>query len=152
MYYQKWTNNKLHAKSSIYNGIAFKSLLEVSYAQELDLRIKAKEIKKWEYEKRVTIRAVLSDKIFLTSKEVTPSVKLFTIIPDFWITNADGSLEIHEAKGLEMDTWKKKWAIFELVYGLEYPDIKLVVVKQYKNKTPMGSRKPKWKNTDIQYR
>jgi len=44
MYYVK-RQNKYNAKSTEYGGLIYHSKKEAGYAQELDLRIKAKDIK-----------------------------------------------------------------------------------------------------------
>lgn len=115
MWYQR-SANKYHAKSSIYNGIYYHSQLEAAYAQELDLRLKAKDIKKWERQ----IPLDLSVNGF----------KICRYIMDFRLTHNDGSVELVETKGFETDVWRMKFKLLEAIYSKEYPEITLTVLKK----------------------
>jgi hypothetical protein len=114
MWYQK-RFNKYGAKSSIYNRRSYHSKLEAAYAQELDLRIKAGEIKGW-----------------------TPQVKISLDVNGFHITNyyvdflviyKNGDKELVEVKGFETEVWRLKRLLLEATYLVDNPDIRYVVVK-----------------------
>lgn len=111
MYLQK-RGNKYRAKTSIYNDTYYHSKLEAAYAQELDMRVYAKDIKGWKRQIRIPL-------------EVN-GVKIGTYIIDFVIEHNDGELEYIECKGFETDTWKMKWKLATALY----PDRKWTIIKK----------------------
>lgn len=115
MWHQK-SGNKYHAKSSIYNGYNYASQFEAAYAAELDLRLKAKDIKAWRRQVRIPL-------------EVN-GFKICTYIIDFEIEHNDGSLELVETKGFETDVWRFKWRLTEAILSKERPEVKLTVIKK----------------------
>jgi hypothetical protein len=117
MYFQK-SANKYHAKSSIYNGIYYHSQLEAGYAQELDLRVKAKDIKSWERQVKLDLR--VNDH------------HIANYYLDFIVTHNDGRREFVEVKGMETEAWRMKWAILEATFDRfkTGPDDSLTVIKQ----------------------
>lgn len=118
MYYQK-SGNKYHSKSTEYNGIVYHSKLEAAYAQELDLRIKAKDIKSWERQTKLDLRV---NDIHITNYYI-----------DFVIHHNDDSREFVEIKGFVTSTWRLKWSLFEAVFDKEFkkhPDDCMTVIKQ----------------------
>ncbi len=108
---KKWTN----ARKSEYNGILYDSNFEAAYAQELDLRQKAKDIKGWE--RQVTLDLRVNDFLVCTYRI------------DFIIHHNDGTLEYVETKGWATPLWRLKWKLFEALYSNQ-PAVKLTVVKQ----------------------
>lgn len=125
MYYihKKWTT----AKKQEYNGFRYDSGFEANYAAELDLRLKAKDIKG--YDKQVNLNLIVNGFI----------VCQYRI--DFIIYHNDGTTEYVECKGYPTDYWKLKWKLFEALYSIK-PDVKLSIVQQGKFKPPK-LRKPK---------
>lgn len=115
MYYQK-SGNKYHAKSSIYNGSYYMSRLESAYAMELDLRLKAKDIRAWDKQIRIPL-------------EVN-GFKICTYIVDFKITHNDGSIEWVETKGFWTDVARIKVKLFEAAYLHDKPNERFTVVKK----------------------
>jgi len=114
MYYVK-RQNKYNAKSTEYGGLIYHSKKEAGYAQELDLRIKAKDIKSWERQVRVDLK--VNDQ------------HICNYYMDFVVTHNDGSLEYVEVKGFQTEVWRLKWKIFEAIFNKEHPDIILTIVK-----------------------
>lgn len=106
--------NKYNAKSSIYNGIAYHSQKEAAYAQELDLRIKAKDIKSWKRQERIDLKV---NKQHIANYYV-----------DFLIYHNDGTKEFIEVKGFETELWRLKWKIFCAMYENK-KNYKLTVIK-----------------------
>lgn len=97
--------NKYNSKRTTYNGRSYDSALEASYAEELDWRKKAGEI-----------------------KDIIPQFKLELYVSGFHICNyyvdfkiilPDGKEEFHEVKGFETDLWKIKWKLSHALYGKE---------------------------------
>jgi hypothetical protein len=118
MTYLRYNGNKYHAKSTMYEGVVYHSKLEAAYAQELDVRVKAKNIKSWERQVRLELKV--------------NGVKICTYAIDFIVHHNDGSREFVECKGMEMDLWKLKWKILEATFDdfKEHPDDRLTVIKQ----------------------
>lgn len=107
--------NKYGANSSIYNNIAYHSKKEAGYAQELDLRVRAKDIKSWERQIPIVIK--IND------------FKICTYWVDFLIHHNNGNKELVEVKGFETDLWRIKRKLLEAVYLVENPEYTYTVVK-----------------------
>lgn len=116
-YFQK-SGNKYHSKSTEYNGQVYHSKLESAYAQELDLRVKGKDIKSWERQVKLDLKV---NGIHITNYYI-----------DFIVTHNDGSKEFVECKGLALPEWKLKWSLLEATFD-EFrtsPDDCMTVIKQ----------------------
>lgn len=113
MYYQR-KQNKYNAKSNVYNGQIYHSKKESAYAAELDLRLKAKEIKSWDRQVKISLDV--------------NGYHICNYYIDFVIKHNDNSTEYVEVKGYETDVWRLKWKLFEALYG-DKKNIKLSVVK-----------------------
>lgn len=136
-YYQFYRKSKYGNKSKIYNGISYDSILEATKAQELDLLLKAKKIKGWKRQVKIEINFVKNKK---GKWELTgePAMKLKkqgkefrhfrNYFIDFVIENLDGSIEYNEQKGLEMEVWKMKFFLTEMLFE-NHPKIYLRVEK-----------------------
>ena len=114
VYYQK-RQNKYNAKSTIYNGISYHSIKEAAYAQELDLRVKAKDIKSWDRQIKISLDV--------------NGYHICNYYIDFKIIHNDKSVELVEVKGFVTEVWRLKWKLFEAIYSEEHPEITLTVVK-----------------------
>lgn len=97
--FQKGEGNKYKAKSTEYGGRVFHSKLEAGYAETLDWRIKAKEVKSWRPQVHLPIRYY--------------GQKICTYIIDFEVILSDKSIEYVEVKGFSTDVWKQKWKMVE---------------------------------------
>jgi hypothetical protein len=106
--------NKFGAKRQEYGGKQYHSKKEAGYASELDLRVRAGDIKSWERQKRIALDV---NGYHITNYYI-----------DFVVTHNDGSIEYVEVKGFETDVWRMKWALFEALYSGQ-PDVRLTVVK-----------------------
>lgn len=89
----------------------FRSKMEANYALYLDFLIRQGKIKEWVYEDDTFV----FDKIKYGTKRY---------IPDFRVTNMDGSIEYHETKGFM--TGKDKTKMRRM--AKYYPEIKLVLI------------------------
>lgn len=128
MYYQK-TYFK-NAKKQEYNGFQYDSGFEANYAMELDLRVKAKDIKG--YDKQINLDLMVNGYV----------VCQYRI--DFIVYHNDGMIEYVETKGYPTREWKLKWKLFEALYTPEIPGNEnnlLTVVQQGKFKTPKLRKK-----------
>ena len=101
MYYQK-RGNKYNSRTTIYDGHAYHSAKEASYAQELDLRVKGKDLESWE--RQVPIHLYVND------------VKICTYTIDFVETDMKGDKMYTEIKGFITPEWRLKWKLFDALY------------------------------------
>ena len=113
MYYQifKYSN----AKKQVYNGHRYDSGFEANHARELDLRLKAKEIKSWEAHKRLPL---IVNNCHIGDYEI-----------DFVVYHHDGTTEYIETKGRVDRTWALKWKILEAMNHND-PNVTMTLVKQ----------------------
>lgn len=100
-----------------YNGILYHSALEAHYAAELDLRVRAGELRSWERQVPIELRV--------------NGFLIGTYHIDFVLTYQDRTKEYLEVKGLELPEWRMKWALFEALYGKRFArkGWKMTVVK-----------------------
>lgn len=122
--YKKWST----AKKCNYNGSQFDSKFEARHAQDLDLMVKAGEIKS--YEKQKTIDLVVNGYVVCTYRI------------DFIVYHNDGITEYQELKGRASREWVNKWKLFEALYS-DLPDVKLTVIYQGNNHPKMRKLKKK---------
>ena len=94
--------NKFGAKKQTYNGYNYDSIKEAEYAEGLDWRIKAKEVKSWTRQHKFELRVegVLIAKYYI----------------DFRVVLTNGQIEYHECKGFPTDLWKLKWKMTEALF------------------------------------
>ena len=122
MYYQQY-GKKYHNINQEYGGHRYDSKLEANRAKELDMFIKAKEIKKWE--RQITLPLYFNDH------------KITTYRIDFVLWETDGSYTLEEVKGMEMPLWKMKWKMLEAIISKPCPEREIICeaigVKHTKN-------------------
>jgi len=108
------TRNKYGNISKVYNNRLYASKKEARYAQELDLRKKARDIKSWRPQIKIDLQS--------------NGHHICNYYIDFEITHNDDSIEFVEVKGFETEVWRLKWKIFESIYG-HNPNYTLTVVR-----------------------
>ena len=99
---------KYNNHSAVYNGRRYDSIKEANYAEELDWRIKAGEIKEVIPQFKADLR--VNDK------------HVCNYYVDFKVILPDGEVEFHEVKGgqaTQTALWKLKWKLF----GILMPEI-----------------------------
>lgn len=101
MYFQR-RQSKYGNKSQEYDGHVYHSIKEANYARELDLRIKAGELKSWE--RQIPVELVVND------------FKICTYTIDFLEIDKNGGEIWTEVKGFETPEWRLKWKLFEALY------------------------------------
>jgi len=101
------------------------SKFEAAYAQELDLRVKAKDIAGYDAHLRIPL-------------EVNGYVVCDYYI-DFAIYHHDGTTEYVETKGKAEPVWRLKWKLFCALYE-DKPDVKISLVMQGKQYNPRMRR------------
>lgn len=114
--YSQIRSNKYNASKSFYNGYWYQSKLEAGYAQELDLRVKAKDIKSWERQVRVSLD--------VNGYHIT------NYIVDFKVLHNDDTIEWVECKGMETAEWVLKRKLFEALIIHGKANERYTVVKQ----------------------
>ena len=114
MYLQRRSISKYNAKSTIYNGIIYHSKKEAGRAQELDLLLKAKEIKKWERQIPIDLKV--------------NGEHICKYYVDFKVTDKHGIIIWEEVKGFMTEVYRLKRKIFEATYLKEHPDEEYVVI------------------------
>ena len=98
-----------------YDGYVYHSKKEAQYAQELDLRVKAKDIQSWERQRRLSL--------------YVGEYHICDYVIDFVVHENDGSRTYVEVKGFETDTWRLKWKLTEALLHTIDPDGQLLLVK-----------------------
>lgn len=111
MYFQRKRWNKFSNKRTEYNGTYYDSIKEADYAQELDLRVKGKDLKEWK--RQVPIELVINGQ------------KICTYKIDFVEIDHNDNEVYTEIKGFETPEWKLKWKIFDALY----PELDKQVIK-----------------------
>lgn len=110
-------DNKYNAKSTSYGGYNYDSKKEAEYAMNLDWKIKAKIITKFERQCKLDLRV--------------NDIHICNYFIDFKVFFPDGHVEYVEVKGFPTDLWKMKWKITEAIFDelTEGEDARLVLVK-----------------------
>jgi len=101
MYVQR-RGSKFKNQTTLYNGHSYHSIKEANYARELDLRIRAGELKSWRRQVPIELR-VNGQKICV-----------YTI--DFVETDKNDNEMWTEVKGFRTPEWMLKWKLFEALY------------------------------------
>lgn len=91
------------------------SKLEANYAYELDMRLKAKQIKAWDKQHKISFD--------VNGKHIC------NYYVDFIVYHNDDTIELVECKGMETDIWKLKRRLLEVLFLPEHPEYSYTVVK-----------------------
>lgn len=108
--YSKKRKNKYNSRTQLYNGRSYDSVKEANYAQELDWRKKAGEIKEIIPQFKIDIR--INEKHW----------RNYYI--DFKLIMEDDTIEYHEVKGFATEVWKMKWDACRILF----PERKFIVI------------------------
>ena len=104
--------HKYNARRSKCNlGHSHPSMLEGQYCNQLQMLLRAKEIKSFEYAKRYELR--VNGCLIGHHK------------PDFTVWTNDGRIEIHETKGMITSDFMLRKNLFEAIY----PEMKYIIIK-----------------------
>jgi hypothetical protein len=110
VYFQR-RGNKYNTKKTTYNGHTYHSAKEADYAEQLDWRLKAGDLKHWERQVPIELRV--------------NGQKICTYVIDFVETDMNDNVIYTEIKGFETSEWRFKWALFDAVH----PDWEKQVIK-----------------------
>ncbi len=103
--------SKYHSQWTVYKGIKYASKREAKHAAELDLLVRAGQIKSW--------RRQVGLPLIVNGKRIT-----FYVI-DFEVQHLDGTTEFQEVKGFSTDLFKIKYALFRALY----PDTLIKIIR-----------------------
>lgn len=109
------TKSKYGNKSKIYNGRTYDSIREATHAEELDWRKKAGEIKEIIPQYKIALR--------VNGRHIC------NYYLDFKVILKDGSVELHEVKGMVLPLWQLKWALLEALLEEIEPGAEMFVIK-----------------------
>lgn len=115
MYRQYNFGNKYKNVRQTYEGYSYMSKLEARYAQELDLRMKAGDIKAWDRQFKIELR--VNGKL------------ICNYYCDFRLHLNDESYELVETKGIETEVYRLKRKLLEAAWLPEHLDHTYTVVK-----------------------
>lgn len=121
-YRQITVSNKYRAKKQEYDGKWYHSRGEAAYAQELDWRKKAGEIKSWERQVKIELKV---NGILITNYYV-----------DFLVVTKDGIRQYHEYKGYKTADFILKWRLFQALIDEIDPGAELVLIQHKSNYKP----------------
>lgn len=113
--------NKYNATKTTFQDIKYDSMFEAEVAAELDILKKSGAIKDWERQYKVEMWAYRPDgvKAFCVKHKV-----------DFRAHSNDGSFELIEVKGMELDDWKWRKKFLENIWLPMHLDHTYTVRKQ----------------------
>jgi hypothetical protein len=98
-----------------YGGAKYHSMFEAKVARDLDIRKRAKDIKSWERQVRVSLDV--------------NGQHICNYFVDFLVTHNDDSLEYIEAKGFATEVWRLKWKLFEALLDTISPGARITILK-----------------------
>jgi len=98
----KKKKNKYNAVRQTYNNYNYDSKREARHAYELDMRIKAGEVSKWERQHKISIDVM--------------GVHIANYFIDFKVYMSDGSIEYHEVKGAVTGVFAIKWKLAKAIH------------------------------------
>ena len=113
--------NYYNTKKREINGKRYDSNFEAGYAQDLEMKLLAKEIKGFDTHVKIPL---------VVNKCVVADYSI-----DFVVCHKDKTVEYVETKGWATDVWKLKWKIFCANYE-DKKNVKISLVMQGKNYNP----------------
>ena len=119
--------NKYNAKRQNYNGYNYDSKFEAEYASELDLLLKAGEIKAWDRQFKVEMIAYDEDGNLAMRKNHKV---------DFRVHHHDGTFELIETKGFDTEDYRERRRLLENLWLPKHPDYTYTVVKRGRSYYP----------------
>ena len=108
--------NKYGAQSTLYKGIAYHSKKEAGFARDLDLLLKANEIKSWERQFKIELRA--------------PSGELICrYYCDFMVVDKNGQKKLIEIKGFSTEIFRLKLKLLQLLWLPQHPEYEYEIIR-----------------------
>ena len=109
------TKSKYKNKSKFYNGRTFDSIGEANHYEELLWRQKAGEISEIIPQHKIELR--VKGKL------------ICNYYVDFKVVMADGSVQLHEYKGMVLPLWQIKWNLLEALIDEIEPGAEMIVIR-----------------------
>lgn len=110
------TRSKYNNKTTIFKGKKYHSRFEAKYAQDLELRKIAGDVKSWDRQVKISLD--------VNGKHIC------NYYLDFVVYLPNGDKEYVEVKGFETDVWRLKWKLFEAIMSEREPNAILTVVRK----------------------
>ena len=110
------SKKKYNNRSKYYNGRTYDSMLEANFAEELDWRKKAGEIKEIIPQYKIDLRGLQGRHIC-------------NYFIDFKVINSDDSITYYEIKGMVLPLWQLKWKLTEQQLAIDEPGSELIIIK-----------------------
>lgn len=108
-------NMKYHNRKVVVDGITFDSKHEAEIYTQLKALERCNKITNL----KTQVPFVLLEKYKINNR----TVREIKYIADFTFTNADGQVEVWDAKGVRTDCYKLKKKLFEYRYGVEIKEV-----------------------------
>jgi hypothetical protein len=108
--------NKYHAEKKTYNGVSYHSGFEAEVAFGLDMKVKAKKIKGWK--RQVKLSLDVNDH------------HICNYYIDFVVTHLDKTREYIEVKGFETPEWRLKWKLTEALLPKMDKNATLTIIRR----------------------
>lgn len=108
--------SKYMNQSKHFGGRTYDSKLEAKFAEELQWRKKAGEIKEIIPQYKIDLRG-------LQGKHIC------NYYIDFKVINSDDSITFFEVKGMVLPLWQLKWALTEQQIAIDEPGAELIIIK-----------------------
>lgn len=139
---------KFHNIPQSYNGHKYHSKLEAEFAKQLDLKLQAGQIRKWEKQKKLEVNVKIIDGNPVLTSETVAELKdkgieayhITNYYMDFVVENNDGSITFYETKGMELPLWKLKFRLIEILYR-DKANIEVIKKGIYKKKIKKSKKK-----------
>lgn len=109
------SKSKFNNVTTEYGGIKYDSKLEAKIAQDLDWKLKAKEIKSWKRQVKIPLRV--------------NGVLICNYYVDFFYIDKNDTHVYAEAKGMELPLWQLKWKLFTALINEIDMGAELIVLK-----------------------
>jgi hypothetical protein len=119
-YFQRHTflpkkKRKYSNRSTIYGGRTYHSIKEAHYAEELDWRKKAGEIREWIPQFKIDLKV--------------NGIHICNYYVDFKVIDKHGAISFHEVKGFSTNEWILKWKLTQALINDIEPGAELIVIK-----------------------
>ena len=108
--------SKYNNQTKHFLGRTYDSKLEANFAEELEWRKKAGEIKEIIPQFKVDLRGLEGKKVC-------------SYYVDFKVINSDDSITYFEVKGMVMPLFQLKWALFEQQIAVDEPGAEMIIIK-----------------------
>lgn len=118
-YKQVKSTNKFKAVKAEFGGRWYHSKGEAGYAEELEWRLKAGDIKEWTPQFKIDLKV--------------NGMHITNYFVDFKVVTKHDGIEFHEYKGMVTPDWQIKWSLLHALKDEIEPGCELILVKHVGN-------------------